>query len=85
MTLSRLGPGPGYWKNGQLIQLKSNEKYGEVYGLAVAGSDVYIAGLSANTLDKTGTGASVATYWKNGVLVTLPGSGNPTGIAVIAP
>lgn len=52
--------------------------------MAVAGSDVYFAGLSSNTLS-TSVDSTRIVYWKNGVANYLPNSGKAglaTGIAV---
>lgn len=58
-----------YWKNGTMVGLTTVDNNG---GIATCihgtGSDVYIGGISdsANTINTCG-------YWKNGVLVTIPG------------
>jgi hypothetical protein len=54
--------------------------YGTANAIFISGSDIYIAGLVYK-----GGGTFLPAYWKNGVLVTLPGSGNPIAIAVVAP
>lgn len=55
------------WKNGTPAPINL-----PVYAIAVNGPDVYLAGSSD----------SIATYWKNGVPVTLPGS-KPANISAI--
>lgn len=68
-----------YWKNG--VQTKIDDGYSSTaWGIAVNGSDVYIAGQSFLT--------NGATYWKNGVPVQLPGykgasSASASGIAIV--
>lgn len=68
-----------YWKNGVRIMLPPMTPGDELQAssIAISGSDVYVAGSESFT---TQTGPSsyysgqAATYWKNGVPVTLPGS-----------
>ncbi|MBL7696648.1 MAG: hypothetical protein JNK79_00750 [Chitinophagaceae bacterium] len=60
----------GYWKNGVFTKL--TEVFGDARGLAVSGSDVYIAG---NDLD-------TAVYWKNGQKFTLE-KGIATDVKVV--
>ena len=58
------GPNAVYWQNGKEHALTVNEQGGlNVFGMAVAGPDVYITGFD---------GESNAVYWKNGVASVLP-------------
>ncbi len=52
-----------YWKNKTPVQINQG-KNASVYGIAVSGTDVYLAGAIFTPIAK-------ATYWKNGVAVTL--------------
>jgi hypothetical protein len=51
-----------YWENGE----RKNLSGGNNYGMAVAGSDVYVAGYYNSE--------STACYWKNGTMTVLPKS-----------
>lgn len=64
-----------YWKNGSPVTLG----LGRATGICVLGSNVYVSG------DKyAGGGTFDPVYWKNGVLIPLPGSGGEAvAIAVI--
>ena len=61
-----------YWKNGQEFALSDPQNSAFAMDIAVAGSDVYVAG-SESGLDWDGNGwrASVAKYWKNGQAISL--------------
>ncbi len=52
-----------YWKNSVPVQINQG-KNASVYGITVSGSDVYLAGAIFSPIAK-------ASYWKNGVSVTL--------------
>jgi hypothetical protein len=70
--------GAVYWKNGTMVSLPGNAPT-QASGIALSGSDVYVAGVSA------GASGSVATAWKNGTATALTsGSGISVagGIAV---
>jgi hypothetical protein len=56
-----------YWTNGVSTQLASS---GVVSGIAIAGTDVYVAGAAVPTSGTLG----VAAYWKNGTVVRLAGT-----------
>lgn len=70
-------PRAAYWKNGALVKL--NSKYSIANSITIHGNDVYVAG---------NVGEYNATYWKNGIAVTLGNpnmpefEGNAYGIAV---
>ncbi len=68
------------WKNGTLTQLSSNQ--GQVYGVAVAGQDVYVAGAVSSA-----DGRNVdATVWKNGTASDYSGTSDlsfATGVQVV--
>ena len=51
--------GGSYWKNGAIYNLGE----GFAYSIMIAGIDVYVGGFTSN---------SRASYWKNGILTTLP-------------
>lgn len=71
-------PHPGYWKNGVLTVLPGYPSggYTQSFGIAVAGSDLYVVGMA-----DVGT-ASAGIYWKNGVEDSLCGNCRISGIAV---
>lgn len=68
-----------YWKNGAEFSLTAGTPY--YYGLGnsmyVVGSDVYVAGYTANQ----SLGSFAATYWKNGIPVSLSDSTKTIGEA----
>ena len=57
-----------YWKNGVAVTLPDSSYGSGAFGIAVSGSDVYVAGF---TVTKNNT--YIATYWKNGIPVLLNG------------
>jgi hypothetical protein len=65
-----------YWKNG-IANIVTEGNYQVFYpnylAVAIAGSDVYVAG--AQTIDLYSNSDYVARYWKNGVAVTLTPGG----------
>lgn len=64
-----------YWKNGSQIVLANT--YSNAYGIAVDGSNVYVAGANIYS-----SGSSNAIYWKNGSPILLSSSySGATGIA----
>lgn len=71
-------PHPAYWKNGVLVRLPVYPSLGytQSFGIAVAGSDVYVAGAVDVNNGQTGV------YWKNGVEDSLCSKCTITGIAV---
>ncbi len=81
-----------YWKNGVETTLplaSGSSTSSSIAGIAVVGSDVYIAGNEANVNWSNGAfSANVAEYWKNGVVHTLPlttsGAGTVSAIAVVS-
>jgi hypothetical protein len=56
--------GPVYWKNGNVVPLANGVTYTYTGGIAVLGSDVYVAGLPYDN-DNSGV------FWKNGIPTTL--------------
>jgi len=74
-----------YWKNGSITTLPDSSGHAFASSIFVSGSDVYVAGATyypANfTVPYTTPSANypkagyVATYWKNGVSLELPGNG----------
>lgn len=54
-----------YWKNSTEVVLGTNDLSSQAYGIAVSGSDVYLAGRSFRGSN------DIACYWKNGVEVDL--------------
>ncbi|HSZ84946.1 MAG TPA: hypothetical protein VK787_02890, partial [Puia sp.] len=60
-----------YWKNGAPVTLTDVSHLGIANSIAVAGSDVYVAGIEYPIESPDSTGPSIATYWKNGNLVNL--------------
>jgi hypothetical protein len=62
-----------YWKNGQPVTLKSKSNNSGATSIAVAGSDIYVAGWDGDGFVQR---FNIAKYWKNGEPVELTG---PTG------
>ncbi|HJW16064.1 MAG TPA: hypothetical protein VJ499_03040, partial [Flavisolibacter sp.] len=62
-----------YWKNGQAVTLKSKSNNSGATSIAVAGSDIYVAGWDGDGFVQR---SNIAKYWKNGEPVELTG---PTG------
>ena len=67
---------PCYWKNGVRTDLTLNTDYAWVDGIAVSGSDVYIAGSYGEITYNEETNIPIspyytACYWKNGVKTDL--------------
>ena len=58
---SDTNPVAKYWKNGIPVMLGGGITFSTTAGIAVAGSDVYVAGMEG----------FYAKYWKNGVAVDL--------------
>lgn len=55
-----------YWKNGVAVTLGDGIKHSQAYGIAIKGTDVYVAG------DVEGVNSSSnATVWKNGIATTI--------------
>lgn len=71
-------PHPAYWKNGVLVSLPAypTEGYTQSFGIAVAGSDIYVVGAVDVNNGQTGV------YWKNGVEDSLCSKCTFTGIAI---
>jgi hypothetical protein len=53
--------GAEFWKNTSPDTLKNSNMYSSVYGIAVSGTDIYVAGTAGTT----------QTYWKNNVPMNL--------------
>ena len=61
-----------YWKNGQEFALSDPQNSAFAMDIAVAGSDVYVAGSESGwDWDGNHWKASVAKYWKNGQAISL--------------
>ena len=56
------------WKNGSAVSLTDGLHTSEALSLFVSGSDVYVAGYSAHTVQGSD---NTATYWKNSSPITL--------------
>jgi hypothetical protein len=73
---------PKYWKNGAATTLSTTQNPAALQqGMTVVGNDVYVAGSQINANSKY-----IATYWKNGVSVSLTNGTNSayaTSIAVV--
>ena len=67
-----------YWKNGSEMQLENTNS--NAYGIAVSGTDVYVAGTISDPATYTSTRA---VYWKNGSRVALsPGFSHANAVAL---
>lgn len=72
----------GYWANGTFTTLgvSTNSQYSDTSGIALNGTDVYVAG-AVITPQATKT---TALYWKNGLAVELPSSASTARALAIA-
>jgi len=61
-------PAAVLWKNGVKSYVTTGASLGEALGIALSGSDVYLAGTYCIT---PATGCNTAVYWKNGAMVTV--------------
>lgn len=67
-----------YWKNGSPVYLTGlGANTGYAYGIAVAGSDVYVTGDTSTSYNGV-----QSVYWKNGVAINLENGIHASGIAV---
>lgn len=62
-----------YWKNGQPTYLTAKNISSSVNCIAISGNDVYMGGSTSSSATSSN---DMATYWANGVAVTLPYSAN---------
>ncbi|MBP6023792.1 hypothetical protein [Ferruginibacter sp.] len=60
-----------YWKNGVAVSLGDGIRNSAANGIAVKGTDVYVAGVILDT-----NNSSYATIWKNGQPTTIGGAGS---------
>jgi hypothetical protein len=68
-----------YWKNGVAVNLGDGTTNSQAFGIAIKGTDVYVAGDLQNSINIT----TYATLWKNGLATTIGGANSRAKAIVV--